>query len=140
MNQMAIATPPGSGAKAGMGRVVQITGPVVDIEFPAGHLPAIYNAVEIQREGGTPLTCEVQQHLGNNWVRSVAMTTTDGLARGIEVREINIEDDPDAEDLVLRVNHGRRKVPTLQIGDHFFACSPFSAQQLATELNIRLNR
>jgi glutaredoxin len=60
--------------------------------------------------------------------------------RGIEVREINIEDDPDAEDLVLRVNHGRRKVPTLQIGDHFFACSPFSAQQLATELNIRLNR
>src|SRR6478609_5403579 len=72
---------------AATGRVIQITGPVVDIEFPAGHLPAIYNAVEIQREGGTPLTCEVQQHLGNNWVRSVAMTTTDGLARGIEVRD-----------------------------------------------------
>src|SRR3954468_7157264 len=69
------------------GQVIQITGPVVDIEFPSGHLPAIYNAVEIQREGTTPLTCEVQQHLGNNWVRTVAMTTTDGLARGVEVRD-----------------------------------------------------
>ena len=67
---------------AGLGRVIQITGPVVDIEFPAGQLPGIYNAVEIQREGLEPLVCEVQQHLGNNWVRAVAMTTTDGLARG----------------------------------------------------------
>ena len=69
-------------APTATGRVIQITGPVVDIEFPPGQLPAIYNAVEIQREGETPLVCEVQQHLGNNWVRSVAMTTTDGLARG----------------------------------------------------------
>src|SRR6476646_6411158 len=69
------------------GRVIQITGPVVDIEFPAGHLPSIFNAVEIIREGQEPLTCEVQQHLGNNWVRAVAMTTTDGLARGTEVRD-----------------------------------------------------
>ena len=66
------------------GRVIQITGPVVDIEFPPGKLPAIYNAVDIQRDG-PPLVCEVQQHLGNNWVRAVAMTTTDGLARGISV-------------------------------------------------------
>jgi F-type H+-transporting ATPase subunit beta len=66
------------------GRVIQITGPVVDIEFPAGQLPAIYNAVEIQRSGQDPLVCEVQQHLGNNWVRAVAMTTTDGLARGVD--------------------------------------------------------
>ncbi len=80
---MAIATP----ASAGTGRVVQITGPVVDIEFPAGQLPKIYNAVEIERPGKEPLTCEVQQHLGNNWVRSVAMTTTDGLARGVAVRD-----------------------------------------------------
>jgi F-type H+-transporting ATPase subunit beta len=78
---MATATAPG------IGRVIQITGPVVDIEFPAGQLPAVYNAVEIQRQGGEPLTCEVQQHLGNNWVRAVAMTTTDGLARGVEVRD-----------------------------------------------------
>ena len=69
------------------GRVIQITGPVVDIEFPAGELPAIYNAVAIERKGQADLVCEVQQHLGNNWVRSVAMTTTDGLARGIAVRD-----------------------------------------------------
>src|SRR3954469_22644548 len=69
---------------AATGRVIQITGPVVDIEFPAGQLPAIYNAVAIRRDGQDDLVCEVQQHLGNNWVRSVAMTTTDGLARGIE--------------------------------------------------------
>jgi glutaredoxin len=60
--------------------------------------------------------------------------------RGIPFREINIEEDPDAEDLVLRVNHGRRKVPTLQIGDRFFACSPFNAIQLSAELKIPLNR
>ncbi|MEO6496818.1 MAG: F0F1 ATP synthase subunit beta, partial [Solirubrobacteraceae bacterium] len=62
-------------AEGAIGRVIAITGPVVDIEFPPGELPAIYNAVEIQIEGGEPLTCEVQQHLGNNWVRAVAMTT-----------------------------------------------------------------
>ena len=74
---MAVATPPKS---AGMtGRVIAITGPVVDIEFPQGQLPAIFNAVEIPRAGLDPLVCEVQQHLGNNWVRTVAMTTTDGL-------------------------------------------------------------
>jgi F-type H+-transporting ATPase subunit beta len=71
---MAVAAPT-------IGRVIAVTGPVVDIEFPAGSLPAIYNAVEVQREGES-LICEVQQHLGNNWVRAVAMTTTDGLARG----------------------------------------------------------
>lgn len=60
--------------------------------------------------------------------------------RGIEVREVNIEDDPDTEDLVLRVNHGRRKVPTLQVGDRFFACSPFNPHKLASELHLSLNK
>jgi len=78
---MAIAAPTATG------RVIAITGPVVDIEFPAGRLPAIYNAVEIEREGAAPLVAEVQQHLGNNWVRTVAMTTTDGLARGTAVAD-----------------------------------------------------
>ncbi|HET9457641.1 MAG TPA: F0F1 ATP synthase subunit beta, partial [Candidatus Limnocylindrales bacterium] len=50
-------------------------------------LPAIYNAVAIPREGQDDLVCEVQQHLGNNWVRSVAMTTTDGLARGVPAHD-----------------------------------------------------
>jgi len=69
------------------GRVIQITGAVVDIEFPAGKLPGIYNAVEVMRGDGVKVVCEVQQHLGNNWVRSVAMTTTDGLARGTEATD-----------------------------------------------------
>jgi F-type H+-transporting ATPase subunit beta len=74
-------------APTATGRVIQITGPVVDIEFPAGQLPQIYNAVEIVRPDHDPLVCEVQSHLGNDWVRAVAMTTTDGLARGTEVRD-----------------------------------------------------
>ncbi len=71
------------------GKVIQITGPVVDVEFPAGELPAIYNALQIKRPAAAAgadetLVVEVQQHLGNNWVRAVAMSTTDGLARGLD--------------------------------------------------------
>jgi F-type H+-transporting ATPase subunit beta len=73
------------------GKVIQITGPVIDVEFPPGDLPNIYNALEIKRpatEGSDgaddTLVVEVQQHLGNNWVRAVAMSTTDGLARGLD--------------------------------------------------------
>jgi len=70
------------------GKIVQIIGPVVDVEFP-GTLPAIYNALTINftPPGGSPtkLTLEVQQHLGDNWVRAVAMSTTEGLKRGQEV-------------------------------------------------------
>jgi F-type H+-transporting ATPase subunit beta len=58
-------------------------GPVIDIEFPAGELPDIYFAVEIPKNGGS-LVAEVQQHLGNDWVRCVAMDATDGLRRGME--------------------------------------------------------
>jgi F-type H+-transporting ATPase subunit beta len=83
----AAPTPIGTNGPAAVGKVIQITGPVVDIEFPAGHLPAIYNAVEVVRGDGVKIVCEVQQHLGNNWVRSVAMTTTDGLARGTDAHD-----------------------------------------------------
>ena len=69
--------------KRATGRIIAITGPVVDIEFPSGQLPAIYNAVEILRPGD-PLVAEVQGHLGNDWVRAIAMTATDGLSRGVE--------------------------------------------------------
>ena len=62
------------------GRVVQVIGPVVDIEFPAGQLPDIYNAITIKSEK-SDLTMEVAQHLGNNVVRCVAMASTDGLQR-----------------------------------------------------------
>jgi len=64
------------------GRVVQILGGVVDVEFPAGQLPEIYEAIEVPRDGQTTLVLEVQKHLGDNWVRTVAMDTTDGLQRG----------------------------------------------------------
>ena len=60
--------------------------------------------------------------------------------RGVPFEEIDIESDPDAEDVVLRVNEGRRKVPTLKLGERYFACSPFRAQKLAEELGIPLNR
>ncbi|MDY6835057.1 MAG: F0F1 ATP synthase subunit beta [Chloroflexota bacterium] len=66
------------------GRVVQIIGTVVDIEFPPGELPGLFNALEIQRDQGK-IVLEVQQHIGNNWVRCLAMSPTDGLARGVEV-------------------------------------------------------
>jgi mycoredoxin len=60
--------------------------------------------------------------------------------RGLAFREINIEDDDTAEEIVMRANHGKRKVPTLKVGDRYFACSPFNAQLLADELKIPLNR
>jgi len=59
--------------------------------------------------------------------------------RGVAFREINIDDTPDAEQLVLRVNNGRRKVPTIEIGNRYFACSPFDPYLLASELRIPLN-
>jgi F-type H+-transporting ATPase subunit beta len=65
------------------GTVTQVLGNVVDIEFPAESLPAIYNAIEIPMDGQElPLTLEVEQLLGNNWVRCVGMGPTDGLSRG----------------------------------------------------------
>ncbi len=69
------------------GRVVQILGGVVDVEFPAEQLPEIFEAVEVLRDDtDQPLVLEVQKHLGNNWVRCVAMGPTDGLKRGMPVR------------------------------------------------------
>jgi len=67
------------------GKVSQIIGPVVDVEFNEGELPAIYNAIKIKREDGSDLVLEVQQHLGENIVRCVAMDSTDGMVRGVDV-------------------------------------------------------
>jgi F-type H+-transporting ATPase subunit beta len=69
-------------AKGTTGKVVQVIGTVVDVEFPAEALPGIYNAVEIDMGDSKKLVAEVQQHLGNNWVRALTMDTTDGLRRG----------------------------------------------------------
>jgi F-type H+-transporting ATPase subunit beta len=69
-------------AKGTKGKVVQVIGTVVDMEFPADELPAINNGIEIPLDGGK-ITLEAQHHIGNNWVRGVALTPTDGLARGV---------------------------------------------------------
>ena len=66
------------------GYITQIIGPVVDAVFPSGDLPKIYNAIDIEFEGKT-IVCEVQQLLGDNKVRAVSMSATDGLQRGVEV-------------------------------------------------------
>jgi len=60
--------------------------------------------------------------------------------RGVAFREVNIEQDASAEALVLEANQGKRKVPTFQVGDRYFAASPFNAAQLAEELGVPLNR
>ncbi|HGY56857.1 MAG TPA: F0F1 ATP synthase subunit beta [Caldithrix abyssi] len=70
------------------GRISQIIGPVLDVEFEEGKLPAIYNAIKIVREDGSELIAEVQQHLGENIVRSVAMDSTDGLVRGMDAVDL----------------------------------------------------
>jgi mycoredoxin len=59
--------------------------------------------------------------------------------RGIAFTEVNIEQNPNAEEIVIRANHGKRKVPTFEVAGRYFACSPFNAEQLAAELNIPLN-
>jgi F-type H+-transporting ATPase subunit beta len=77
---------------AKIGKVVQVIGPVVDVEFDENHLPAIFNAVRIVdagQETGIPVDviCEVQQHLGENRVRTVAMEPTDGMVRGMRAED-----------------------------------------------------
>lgn len=66
------------------GVISQVIGPVVDVEFPDGNLPAIYNAVQVERKDDDVLVLEAQQHLGENVVRCVSMDSTDGLVRGQE--------------------------------------------------------
>ena len=83
---MAVATP----ANTSIGTVIQVIGPVVDVVLEAGVLPSIYNALRIQAPapaGGAPIdiVCEVEQHIGENRVRAVAMQATDGLQRGMKV-------------------------------------------------------
>jgi len=68
------------------GRIVQILGGVVDVVFPAGDLPELFEALEVIRPEGTSLVLEVQRQLPDNWVRCIAMDTTDGLMRGLPVR------------------------------------------------------
>src|SRR6185436_9961460 len=78
-----------------IGRLVQVIGPVVDVEFPSGSLPAIYNALRIKVEASEngskheafSVTTEVASHLGDRTVRAIAMGPTDGLRRGMAVED-----------------------------------------------------
>lgn len=70
-------------AKNNIGRVIQIIGAVLDIKFQAGNLPALYNAIEIDNNG-VKIVAEVAQHLGDDVVKCIAMSSTDGLVRGVE--------------------------------------------------------
>src|SRR5215212_11156540 len=90
-----MATPNGNATTNGqnMGRVVQIIGPVVDVEFEEKHLPPIYQALRITSEGfdvPTPVdvVCEVQQHLGESRVRAVSMLPTEGMVRGMRALDL----------------------------------------------------
>ena len=79
---------PATKKPSNLGHVIQIIGPVVDVEFASGNLPDIYDALEIklptdpQTHKPTDLILEVQQHLGDNLVRAIALSSTDGLKRG----------------------------------------------------------
>src|SRR5438270_1770561 len=75
------------------GKVIQISGPAVDVQFPEGHLPPIYNAIRVTSDGFTvpqPINVilEVQQHLGEGRVRTVAMQATDGMVRGMKAEDM----------------------------------------------------
>src|SRR5712691_12165370 len=80
---------PAAEPKRNVGKVVQVIGPVLDVEFEPERLPELYNALVIDYPGdGAPpvhLVAEVQQHIGRNQVRAVAMSSTDGVVRGMEV-------------------------------------------------------
>ena len=71
-----------------IGKVSRIIGPVVDVSFADAHLPQIYNALEITKQSGQKVILEVQQHLGEDRVRAIAMDSTDGLLRGMDVIDL----------------------------------------------------
>src|SRR5690349_3380033 len=79
---MAVAIAPGTG------ELVQVIGPVIDVRFPEGALPEIYGALRVVDDAGTEVIAEVQQHVGNNSARAVAMSSTDGLRRGLAVTDL----------------------------------------------------
>src|SRR5438552_16938199 len=98
---------PAGEPKLNVGKVVQVIGPVLDVEFEPERLPELYNALVIDHPGdGTPpvhLVAEVQQHIGRNQVRAVAMSSTDGVVRGMEV--------VDSAERRLADRHGDRPDP-----------------------------
>ena len=87
---MVAATTTATGKTANSGKVLQVIGPVVDVEFGAGELPEVYTALSVTNPGidnlADNLVLEVAQHLGEKTVRTIAMDSTDGLVRGMAVK------------------------------------------------------
>ena len=69
------------------GVIVQVIGPSVDVRFPAGKIPKLYDAIHIEREGADDLVLEVALHIGDNMARCIALSGTDGLVRGMKARD-----------------------------------------------------
>src|SRR5262245_11127704 len=99
-------------AETHVGRIAQVIGPVVDVEFDAGHLPEIYHALQITSDAAAgdqkiDVIAEVEQHLGENRVRAVAMKPTDGMQRGMKAvdlgRPISVPVGPETLGRVLNV-------------------------------------
>lgn len=75
---------------ANIGKITQVIGPVVDVSFEGGKLPNILDAVEVTKENGQVVVMEVQQHLGEDRVRTIAMDSSEGMVRGMEVRDLGL--------------------------------------------------
>ena len=73
---------------ANTGKIVQVIGPVVDISFEGGKLPNILDALEVTKENGQKVVLEVQQHLGESRVRTIAMDSSEGMVRGMEAVDL----------------------------------------------------
>ncbi len=86
------------------GRIVQIIGAVIDVEFPREDVPKVYDALRVTGEG---LTLEVQQQLGDGVVRTIAMGSSDGLSRGLEVENTGQPDHDSGRRRNARPHHGR---------------------------------
>ncbi|MCU1659450.1 MAG: synthase subunit beta, partial [Pseudonocardiales bacterium] len=91
MTATADTSTPSAPTQARTGRVVRVTGPVVDVEFPRHEVPELYSALTVEVSVGEldrTLTLEIAQHLGDNLVRTISMQPTDGLVRGQEVTDL----------------------------------------------------
>ncbi|MFT4603360.1 MAG: F-type H+-transporting ATPase subunit beta [Rhodothermales bacterium] len=124
------------------GEIVQIVGPVVDAQFPAGAVPDILHALTIEREDGSTLVLEVQQHLGENRVRTVAMDSTDGLMRGATVvntgKAISMPTGPEVRGRLFNVvGKAIDGLPQpASLGDRPIHAEPPSYDELATSVEM----
>jgi F-type H+-transporting ATPase subunit beta len=124
-----------------IGHIIRVAGVVVDAEFPAGNLPPILNALEIERNGQSPLIVEVQEHIGTHTVRTIAMEGTTGLRRGMPVRDtgapICVPVGPATLGRMFNVLgqpiDGRSAVPRAQERSIHLSSPPLSEQLVARE-------